>query len=514
MTIMSRENRSVLDCATEQEIRDALTSSLLKASLSDDPSYTPDWIPTPQKAVGTPDVENEVARLKSLLSFSILECDDSEDVDHFDEITDAFRKKLGVSWCGISLVDLGRQWFLSFAEADDAKLNLAKKEAPRTTSFCGHTILGDGVFVVPDASKDERFREHPAVTGPRHLRFYAGTPLITPEGMNIGSLCVTDKVPRQFSSHEEQELLEQANLVVQMLLERRDHLQSQRKRSPSKHLDKTPKNIQAESRDHAVQNKIIFRDPDVDCLPFISSSSLTSPAKLSLMNNGKRSRSTLDPVTFQEQHVIPSPIPLLLQQIIPCPNTENVDPDEYLIQLIEALWPGVKLQVKSAVELDNFFPIITEQQMSAYNMHVVKMARLNDVTGLRKYFEENGREALDCFNRFGEGLLNMACRRGFVEMAEFLLSPEVNLSARVRDDYGRTPLHDACWHPQPQLAICKWIMERDPSLFLVADKRGFTPFQYARKNDWTIWRQFLFENKEFLKALTNPDIVQRFSSSS
>jgi hypothetical protein len=199
------------------------------------------------------------------------------------------------------------------------------------------------------------------------------------------------------------------------------------------------------------------------------------------------------------------------QEPVPIPSPETAkDPDDYLLQLVETIYPGTTLKVKPALELNDYFATITEEQMAAYSMEVVNMARANDVEGLRKFYQVNGRDALDCFNRFGEGLLNMACRRGFKEMAKFLLSPEVGLNVRVRDDYGRTPLHDACWNPEPQLEICTWIMQKDPSLFLVADKRGFTPFQYARKSDWPVWRKFLFDNREYLKSFCKPEISKRF----
>jgi hypothetical protein len=96
-------------------------------------------------------------------------------------------------------------------------------------------------------------------------------------------------------------------------------------------------------------------------------------------------------------------------------------------------------------------------------------------------------------------------------MVQFLLSEPVNLNVRIRDDFGRSPLHDACWNPEPQLEIASWIMQRDPSLFLIADKRGFSPFQYARPSDYPVWRQFLFGQREHLEALTGPEATNMFS---
>ena len=203
-------------------------------------------------------------------------------------------------------------------------------------------------------------------------------------------------------------------------------------------------------------------------------------------------------------------LPLL---ILPSPDCGNdMDPDEFLIQLITALYPKVHLKVKSALKLESYFPTISEAQMATYNNEIVQLARMNDVTALQEYYQKHGRDSMNCYNRFGEGLLNMACRRGFTEMVQFLLSPNVYLPVRVRDDGGRTPLHDACWYPEPQLDVCTMIIQRDPSLLLVADKRGYTPFQYARKSDWLIWRKFLVQHLDQLRILgTNPDIVARFS---
>jgi hypothetical protein len=191
---------------------------------------------------------------------------------------------------------------------------------------------------------------------------------------------------------------------------------------------------------------------------------------------------------------------------LPDPN-EKVSPDEFLLQLLKALH-GVSLEVKPALSLDSFFADVTEEQMVAYNIEVIGAARTNNLEELKKL--HGAGQAMNCSNRFGESLLNLACRRGFESIVEFLLEqPETDL--RICDDGGRTPLHDACWHPSPQLKICKWIIEREPSLFLISDKRGFTAFQYARSQHWDIWRKFLFENRDSLQALTSPELLERLA---
>jgi len=194
-----------------------------------------------------------------------------------------------------------------------------------------------------------------------------------------------------------------------------------------------------------------------------------------------------------ETHTISKPLPDV---------NEAVSPDDFMLKLVEAQY-GFKFEAKLAMSLDDFFSVASEEQMAAYNNDVVSAVRNDDLDHLKRLHA--GGQLMDCFNRFGESLLNTACRRGFESIVRYLMD-QPNASIRHRDDCGRTPLHDACWHPSPQLTICKWILETDPVLFFIADKRGCTAFQYARPEHWPIWRKFLLDNRESLVGLTNPDI--------
>lgn len=189
---------------------------------------------------------------------------------------------------------------------------------------------------------------------------------------------------------------------------------------------------------------------------------------------------------------------------LPDPSS-NSSPDEFLLELVKAQY-GLCLEVKPALSLDNFFSEVSEEQMAAYTLDVVGVVRNNDLEALKK-LQEDG-QPINCFNRFGESLLNMACRRGFESIVEYLLD-QPGIDLRICDDTGRTPVHDACWNPSPQLNICKWIIERDPSLFMLSDNRGCTPFQYARPEHWAIWKQFLLDNRESLKALADSEVLTR-----
>merc|ERR1711966_62011 len=90
---------------------------------------------------------------------------------------------------------------------------------------------------------------------------------------------------------------------------------------------------------------------------------------------------------------------------------------------------------------------------------------------------------------FGESLMHMACRRGYGDIVSFFLN-EGGVNVRIRDDCGRTPLHDACWHRKCQYEIVDSIVRLDPSLLCISDKRGHTPFAYARREDWLIGGSF------------------------
>jgi len=110
----------------------------------------------------------------------------------------------------VSLVDQNRQWFKSCQ-------GLSATETSRDISFCGHAILGDDVFLVPDAAEDERFNDNPLVTDDPHIRFYAGCPLTVPNGSKLGTLCIIDREPREFSEDDLALLSDLARMAEQEL---------------------------------------------------------------------------------------------------------------------------------------------------------------------------------------------------------------------------------------------------------------------------------------------------------
>eukprot|EP00543_Licmophora_paradoxa_P001886 CAMPEP_0202454934 /NCGR_PEP_ID=MMETSP1360-20130828/12577_1 /ASSEMBLY_ACC=CAM_ASM_000848 /TAXON_ID=515479 /ORGANISM="Licmophora paradoxa, Strain CCMP2313" /LENGTH=223 /DNA_ID=CAMNT_0049074385 /DNA_START=56 /DNA_END=724 /DNA_ORIENTATION=- len=132
----------------------------------------------------------------------------------------------------------------------------------------------------------------------------------------------------------------------------------------------------------------------------------------------------------------------------------------------------------------NRFKIPTEEQIEAYSQEVVTAVRKGNVQELREMLKAG--KCLECCNRFGEGLMHMACRRGYLDIVRFLVV-EAKCSLFVRDDYGRTPMHDACWSPKPNFKLMKFLIEQQPELLLMSDVRGHTPYSYARKEHWSEW---------------------------
>ena len=395
------------------------------------------------------------------------------------------------------MVDLGRQWFKSLSYEPGHPNEMTDKETSRQDAFCAHTIIRspqtDPILEVKDTHQDERFRNNPLVQKGPKLRYYAAAPLVSPEGHKLGALCILDRKPRPegLSEQEHDQLLDLAQETVQHLVNRR------RRREELKQKQQGEQPVFGMTRKRSAADvRSVKTVSGVPGVPRLRRNVSSSSAELS-GGAPKRSRSPVPQVIIKQNMPLPDP-------------KDSVHPDKFLLQLVEAMH-GVKLQVTPATELKDYFMDIQESQMAAYTVEVVSVARANDVEKMKAVFAEKGRSALDCYNRFGEGMLNLACRRGFKDMTRFLLE-EVQLDIHVSDDYGRTPMHDTCWNPEPQLEICLWLLQRDPSLFLIADKRGFTPFQYARESDHATWRNFLFQNRHCLDALVQPRILEQFSS--
>lgn len=155
--------------------------------------------------------KTEAKRLKVLWQYDVL---DTVPEEVFDDLTELAAKICEAPIALISLVDEKRQWFKS-------KVGVSLRETSRDISFCAHAIQHDGLFIVPDATKDKRFAKNPLVTSDPKIRFYAGAPLVTPDGYALGTLCVLDKVPRELRPDQKQAMRVLARHVMTQLELRR-----------------------------------------------------------------------------------------------------------------------------------------------------------------------------------------------------------------------------------------------------------------------------------------------------
>ncbi|MFM7235558.1 MAG: diguanylate cyclase [Cyanobium sp.] len=163
--------------------------------------------PSAGSAGGFPIPADEEDRLRDLERYGVV--GDSSDV-HLDRLVELACLTFAVPMAAISLVTADRQGFL-------AEKGLNVSETPRGVAFCAHAILGNRVMVVPNALEDERFRSNPLVTDAPQIRFYAGAPLRSDSGHNLGTLCVIDSRPMEPTPEQIRQLELLSELVMREL---------------------------------------------------------------------------------------------------------------------------------------------------------------------------------------------------------------------------------------------------------------------------------------------------------
>jgi GAF domain-containing protein len=176
--------------------------------------------------------KNEKKRLEILWQYEVL---DTIPEMVFDELTELAAHICEAPVALITLVDENRQWFKS-------KVGVDLNQTSRDISFCAHAILHEDVLVVADATKDKRFAKNPLVVSEPRIRFYAGAPLITPDGQALGTLCVLDKKPHKMTPDQKRALEILSRHVMTQLELRRRSLELNRTREER---DKVLKELEA-----------------------------------------------------------------------------------------------------------------------------------------------------------------------------------------------------------------------------------------------------------------------------
>jgi PAS domain S-box-containing protein len=200
--------------------------------------------------------ENESARLRALRDYNIL---DTPPEIQFDDLTQLASYICGTPIAALTLIDEDRQWFKS-------QIGLGVDQTSRDAAFCAHGLLNPHELLeVPDALKDTRFADNPLVLGLPNIRFYAGAPIVNPDGLPLGSLCVIDRTPRDLSAAQLQALMalsRQASALLEMRKAVGALAQNVRQRARAEQLldaQNTVTRVLSEARDlHAASADLIL----------------------------------------------------------------------------------------------------------------------------------------------------------------------------------------------------------------------------------------------------------------
>lgn len=203
----------------------------------------------PSGACPAPPHPQEAARLQALLDLNVL---DTLAEPMFDDVAELAAQICGTPVALITLIDDKRQWF-------KARVGLDAQETPREVAFCAHAILqADGVMVVNDALDDTRFAANPLVVNDPHIRFYAGAPILTPDGLPLGTVCAIDRQPRELDAHQLKALQALSRQVARLLHFRRAALER---------VDQVEQALRA--RDEEAQRLMAFAVMDLDLKAFV-----------------------------------------------------------------------------------------------------------------------------------------------------------------------------------------------------------------------------------------------------
>ncbi|HEY9827906.1 MAG TPA: EAL domain-containing protein [Stenomitos sp.] len=170
----------------------------------------------------------EAKRLQMLYQYQIL---DTLPEQHFDDLTRLVAYICEAPIAAISLIDAKRQWYKS-------KIGFDSCQEDRGSTFCNHAILQKDVFIIPDALEDPRFATNSFVVGNAQIRFYAGAPLLTPNGLALGTLCILDHRPRHLSAEQVDALGVIAKQVMTQLELRRNIFELKKNVEKRQHTEK------------------------------------------------------------------------------------------------------------------------------------------------------------------------------------------------------------------------------------------------------------------------------------
>lgn len=162
--------------------------------------------------------------------------------------------------------------------------------------------------------------------------------------------------------------------------------------------------------------------------------------------------------------------------------------------LVQSLFEAVGASIQ---QTSGGFSKPTDEDVASYDLQTIRAVRTHNLPELRRLHSEEGKSLNSC-NQFGESLIHMACRRGNVDIVRFMVQ-EAKVRVDIRDDFGRNPLHDACWTTSPNFDVMDVLLEvAHPNLLIAKDVRGSSPFDYARREHFKNWGVYLESRKELI----------------
>eukprot|EP01038_Epipyxis_sp_PR26KG_P013338 gene13338-17890_t len=183
-----------------------------------------------------------------------------------------------------------------------------------------------------------------------------------------------------------------------------------------------------------------------------------------------------------EVHYVQSSLMKLLDG--PFGKSTPIPPEQFFVKLLSSR--GYKFDV---VISSQYKKIPTQKQMNDYNNQLVWAVRTSNLEQVKKLHSEHGMSMSAC-NKFSESIVHMACRRSNFEIVEYLLQNGADIS--IVDDYGRNPLHDACWRTDPRFDIVSLLLDKDLNILRYVDRHGCIPLRYVKEEHWIQWCGFLF----------------------
>jgi len=190
-----------------------------------------------------------------------------------------------------------------------------------------------------------------------------------------------------------------------------------------------------------------------------------------------------------EEETTPSATPC--SPIPPPIDTTNLSPQDYLDNLLESRGYYSTQRYETLNTAYSNQP--TALQLASYHLHLIDLVRKRDLETLSEIVHCG--ISLNPCNSYGESLVHTICRLGDAAILKVLV--KAGASMQVSDDFGRTPLHDACWTTQPNFRVIDILLQCDRRLLFLMDARGTTPLAYSRKESWPIWIKYLDARKDF-----------------